>query len=55
MIPGRVIDLRLTHLMRDIRNNWDTRYSVDVFPPAKAFNGEKINATKNRHIPSVMF
>jgi hypothetical protein len=26
-----------------------------VFPPAKAFNGEKIDATKNRHIPSGMF
>jgi hypothetical protein len=55
MIQGPVIELRLTQLTQDIRNNWDTMYSVNVFPPAKAFNGEKINATKNRHIPSVMF
>jgi hypothetical protein len=55
MIPGRIIDLRLTHLMQDIRNNWDSTYSVNVFPPAKAFDGEMINATKNRHIVSVMF
>ena len=26
-----------------------------MFPPAKAFKGEKIDATKNRHIPSKMF
>jgi hypothetical protein len=55
MIPGCVIDLRLTHLMQDICKNWDTTYSVDLFLPAKAFDREKINATKNRHIPRVMF
>jgi hypothetical protein len=55
MIQGRVIELRLTQLTQDICDNWNTTYSVNVFPPAKAFNGEKINATKNRHILSVMF
>ncbi len=55
MIPGSIIELRLTPLTQDIRDNWDTTYSVNVFPPAKAFDGEKINATKNRHIPSGMF
>ncbi len=55
MIPGRIIELRLTPLTQDIRDNRDTTYSVNVFPPAKAFDGEKINATKNRHIPSGMF
>jgi hypothetical protein len=55
MIPGRIIELRLTPLTQDIRNNWDTTYSVNVFPPANAFDGEKINASKNRHIPSGMF
>jgi hypothetical protein len=54
-IQGRVIELRLTQLTQHIRNNWDTTYSVNVFLPAKAFDGEKIDATKNRHIPSVMF
>ena len=47
MIPGHIIELRLTPLTQDIRDNWDTTYSVNVFPPAKAFNGEKIDATKN--------
>jgi hypothetical protein len=47
VIPGCVIDLRLTHLTQDIHNNWDTTYSVKLFPPAKAFDGDKIDATKN--------
>ncbi len=55
MIPGCIIELRLTPLTQDICNNWDTTYSVNVFPPAKAFDREKINATKNRHTPSGMF
>jgi hypothetical protein len=56
MIPGRVIKFRLKQLILDICNNWDTTYSVNVFPPAEAFDSEKkIDATKNRHIPSVMF
>ncbi len=55
MIQGCVKESRMTQLMQDIRNNWDTMYSVNVFPLAKAFGGDKIDATKNRHIPSVMF
>jgi hypothetical protein len=55
MIQGHVIELRLTQLTQDICDNWDTMYSVNEFPPAKAFNGDKIDATKNRHISSVMF
>jgi hypothetical protein len=55
MIPGRIIELRLTTFTQDIRDNWDTTYSVNVLPPEKAFDGEKIDATKNRHIPSGMF
>jgi hypothetical protein len=55
MIQGCIKELRLTQLTQDIHNNWDITYSVNVFTPAKAFDGDKINATKNRHIPSVMF
>jgi hypothetical protein len=55
MIQDRVKESRLTQLTQDVRNNWDIAYSVNVFPPAKAFDGDKIDATKNRHIPSVMF
>ena len=45
----------MTQLTQDIRNNWDTTYSVNAFRPAKAFDSEKIDATKNRHILRVMF
>ncbi len=45
----------LTLLTYDIRANWDTTYSVNVFLPAKAFGGDKIDATKNWHILCVMF
>jgi len=45
----------LTQLTQDIRNNRDTTYSVNAFPSAKAFDGDKIDATKNRHILRVMF
>ncbi len=55
MIQDRVKESRLRQLTQDVRNNWDTTYSVNVFLPAKAFDGDKIDATKNRHIPSVMF
>ncbi len=55
MIQDRVKESRLTQLTQDVRNNWDTMYSVNVFLPAKASDSDKIDATKNRHIPSVMF
>jgi hypothetical protein len=55
MIQDCVKESRLTQLTQDVHNNWDTTYSVNVFPPATAFNGDKIDSTKNRHIPSVMF
>jgi hypothetical protein len=50
IIQGCVNGLRLTQLTHDIRHNWDTTYFVNVFPPPKAFSGNKIDATKNRHI-----
>ncbi len=55
MIQDCVKESRLTQLTQDVRNNWDTTYSVNVFSPVQAFDSDKINATKNRHIPSVMF
>jgi hypothetical protein len=47
---GCLIESRLTQLVQDIRNNWDTTYSVIPFPPAKEFDGKKVDAAKNRHI-----
>ena len=55
MIQGCIQESWLAQLTQDIRDNWDTTYSVNAFPPAKAFDGDKIDATKNRHILRVMF
>ncbi len=55
MIQGHLQESWLTQLTQDICYNWDTTYSVNVFPPAKAFDGEKIDPTRNRHILRVMF
>ena len=54
-VQGRVEESWLAQLTQDICNNWDTTYSVNAFPPAKAFDGDKIDATKNRHILRAMF
>jgi hypothetical protein len=53
MIQGHVKELRLTQLPQDIHNNWDTTYSVNVFLHEKAFNGDKIDATKNQGVPLI--
>jgi hypothetical protein len=55
IIQGRLQESWLTQLTQDICINWDTTHSVNVFPPAKAFDGEKIDPTKNRHILRLMF
>ena len=55
IIQGCIKESRFTQLTQDIRNNWDTTYSVNVFPHAKAFDGDKINATINRHILRAIF
>jgi hypothetical protein len=54
-IQGRVEESWLVQLTQDIRHNWDMTYSVNKFQPAKAFDGDKIDATKNRHILRAMF
>ncbi len=55
IIQGRIKESRLTQLRQDMRDNWDTTYSVNVFPPVKVFDGDKIHDTKNRHILRAMF
>ena len=54
IIQGPLQESWLTQLTQDICIDWDTTYSVNVFPPAKAFDSEKIDPTKNRHILSIM-
>ncbi len=50
MIEGHVAESKLRELTEDLRENLDTTYSVNMFPPSKEFEGEKIDVTKNRHI-----
>jgi hypothetical protein len=50
MIQGHVTESQLRQLTEDLHDSWDTTYSVDLFPPTKEFEGEKIDVTKNRHI-----
>ena len=54
-IQGRVEESWLAQLMQDICHNWDTTYSVNKLQPTKEFDGDKIDATKNRHILRAMF
>jgi len=54
-VQSRVEESWLAQLTHDICHNWDMTYSVNKFQPAKAFGGDKIDATKNRHILRAMF
>ena len=49
-IEGRMD--RLDELTKDLAGNWNTTYSKNLFPPAKSFDGGRVNPEKNRHIPS---
>ncbi len=55
ILQGQVEESSMRELTDDIHANWDTTYSVNLFPPAKKFGGVKINATKNRHILRATF
>ncbi len=50
IIQGHVAESKLRELTEDLRDNWDTTYSVNLFPPSKEFEGEKIDVTKIRHL-----
>jgi hypothetical protein len=50
MIQGDVDESKLGELTEDLRDNWDTTYSVNFFSPSKDFEGKKIDVTKNKHI-----
>jgi hypothetical protein len=49
MIQGHVGESKLREQTQDLCNNWDTTYSVNMFPPSKKFEDEKIDVTRNRH------
>jgi hypothetical protein len=49
MIQGHVAESKLREYTEDLHDNLDTTYSVNMFPPSKEFEGEKIDVTNNRH------
>ncbi len=55
MIQGHVVESKLRELTEDLHDNWDTTYSVNLFPPSKDFEGKKFDVTKNRHILRATF
>jgi hypothetical protein len=50
VIQGHVAESKLRELTEDLHDDWDTSHSVNLFPPSKEFEGEKIDVKKNRHI-----
>jgi hypothetical protein len=50
MIQGHVAESKLRELTEDLHDNWDTTYSVNLFPPSEEFEGKEIDVTENRHI-----
>jgi hypothetical protein len=42
--------LNLQSLTQDLLRNWDTTYSMSLFPPCKEIEGNQVNRTNNRHI-----
>ena len=50
MIQGHAAESKLRELTEDLHDNWDTTYSVNLFPPSKEFEGEKIDVRKISHI-----
>ncbi len=55
ILQGQVEESSVRELTHDIHVNWDTTYSINLFLPAKKFGGDKIDATKNRHILRATF
>jgi hypothetical protein len=55
MIQAHLPELKLRELTEDLRDNWDTTYSVNLFLPSKEFEGEKIDVRKKRHILQARF
>jgi hypothetical protein len=55
ILQGHVEESSMRELTDDIHANRDTTYSVNLFLPAKKFGGDKIDATKNRHILRATF
>ncbi len=42
MIQGHVAELKLKELIEDLHDNWDTTYSVNMFPPSKELRVKRL-------------
>ena len=51
---GRIPEMQMHDVSRDITQNWDETYSETKFPPSKAFDGE-IDRGTNRHLKGKTF
>lgn len=47
---GNMDNFCMRELTDELRDNWDSTYGLDKFPPSREFGGNKIDARKNRHI-----
>jgi hypothetical protein len=51
---GRIPEMQMHNVSRDITQNWDLTYLETKFPPSKAFDGE-IDRGTNRHLKGKAF
>lgn len=52
---GKLAIEQMMGLSDDLYNNWDSTYSDSKFRPSKAFNGEVIDRSNNRHLRQETF
>jgi hypothetical protein len=54
MIQVYVAESKLRELTEDLRDNWDTTYSVNLFPPSKEFEGKKIELRTDIYFEQIL-
>ena len=55
MKQGRLHLEYVTSVSNDIDKNWDTTYADSKYPPSKAFDGEGLDCSTNRHLTDDSF
>jgi hypothetical protein len=55
LTEGCLDESTMIELRNNLMHNWDTRYSVDKFPPCKRFAGLVLNPTSNQKISKIKF
>ena len=52
---GRITGEGIESFSRDVKDNWETTYSDSLYRPSKAFDGDQIDRTTNRHLQDETF